>query len=211
MQLVTNEETLLLAPPLSKLVVVMVGLPARGKTYTARKIARYLTWLGHRSKIFNVGNYRRKHLGANRSANFFDPTNAEFAAKRADVAQSCLMDMISWISMEGTDQSPDGNSPFSANLDPPKMRSTSSQGAGVAGPSSVALYDATNSTIERRQLIYDECTKAGVKVFFIENTCDDEDLVMKNILEVKLSSPDYVDWNGQNDIIADLNLYLRMN
>ena len=201
----TCEETLLLAPPLSKLVVVMVGLPARGKTYTARKIARYLTWLGHRSKIFNVGNYRRKILGAQQSAHFFDPTNEEFSAKRAEVAQSCLMDMINWITMEGTNQSlasPACSTP-SVNIEPSKMRSTSSQGAGVAGPSSIALYDATNSSRERRQLIYDKCIKAGVKVFFIENTCDDEDLIMKNIIEVKLSSPDYVDWNGHHDIIAD--------
>ena len=184
----------------------MVGLPARGKTYTARKIARYLTWLGHRSKIFNVGNYRRKHLGAQQTAHFFDPTNEEFAAKRAEVAQACLIDMITWITMEGTDQSlasPAGITP-SVSLEPPRMRSTSSQGgAGVAGPSSVAIYDATNSSKERRQLIYSECTKAGVKVFFVENTCDDEDIVMKNILEVKLSSPDYVDWDEQQDIVAD--------
>jgi 6-phosphofructo-2-kinase/fructose-2,6-biphosphatase 2 len=41
----------------------MVGLPARGKTYIARKVSRYLTWLGHRSRIFNVGNYRRQNVG----------------------------------------------------------------------------------------------------------------------------------------------------
>ena len=28
------------------LAVVMVGLPARGKTYIARKLARYLDWTG---------------------------------------------------------------------------------------------------------------------------------------------------------------------
>ena len=44
--------------------LIMVGLPARGKTYTARRIARHLDWLGHRSKVFNVGNYRRQQSGA---------------------------------------------------------------------------------------------------------------------------------------------------
>ena len=46
------------------LAIIMVGLPARGKTYISRKIARYLTWLGSKAKIFNVGNYRRDVLGA---------------------------------------------------------------------------------------------------------------------------------------------------
>ena len=43
----------------SKLVIVMVGLPARGKSYVTKKIARYLNWLQHDTKIFNVGERRR--------------------------------------------------------------------------------------------------------------------------------------------------------
>ena len=43
----------------SKLVIVMVGLPARGKSYITRKIARYLNWLQHDTRIFNVGEKRR--------------------------------------------------------------------------------------------------------------------------------------------------------
>ena len=38
------------------LALVMVGLPARGKTHMARRVARYLRWLGVRTKVFNVGN-----------------------------------------------------------------------------------------------------------------------------------------------------------
>ena len=37
----------------------MVGLPARGKSYVTKKIARYLNWLQHDTKIFNVGERRR--------------------------------------------------------------------------------------------------------------------------------------------------------
>lgn len=43
----------------SKLVIVMVGLPARGKSYITKKLARYLNWLQHDTKIFNVGEKRR--------------------------------------------------------------------------------------------------------------------------------------------------------
>jgi hypothetical protein len=33
-----------------KLIIVMVGLPGRGKTYIARKIARYLRWISYRTR-----------------------------------------------------------------------------------------------------------------------------------------------------------------
>ncbi|KAF2219330.1 6-phosphofructo-2-kinase-domain-containing protein [Elsinoe ampelina] len=47
----------------SKLVIVMVGLPARGKSYITKKLARYLNWLQHDTKIFNVGERRRVAAG----------------------------------------------------------------------------------------------------------------------------------------------------
>lgn len=37
----------------------MVGLPARGKSYITKKLARYLNWMQHDCKIFNVGQRRR--------------------------------------------------------------------------------------------------------------------------------------------------------
>ncbi|KAF1961527.1 bifunctional 6-phosphofructo-2-kinase/fructose-2,6-bisphosphate 2-phosphatase [Byssothecium circinans] len=43
----------------SKLVIVMVGLPARGKSYITKKMARYLNWSQHDTRIFNVGEKRR--------------------------------------------------------------------------------------------------------------------------------------------------------
>ena len=41
----------------------MVGLPARGKSYVTKKMARYLNWLQHDAKIFNVGEKRRVAAG----------------------------------------------------------------------------------------------------------------------------------------------------
>ena len=44
-------------------ILVMVGLPARGKTFVARKLQGYLSWLGYRTLWVNVGDYRRARAG----------------------------------------------------------------------------------------------------------------------------------------------------
>jgi broad specificity phosphatase PhoE/predicted kinase len=83
------------APP--KLAFVMVGLPARGKTFIARKIARYLSWLGNRTRVFNVGSYRRARLGSHQHHSFFDPRNETGQAARRDVALAALDDMLEFL------------------------------------------------------------------------------------------------------------------
>ena len=87
-----------LRPPRAQcLAVVMVGLPARGKTYIARKIARYLSWLGYQTRVFNVGAYRRERLGTQPTHEFFDPSNMEAEAARRSLARAALDDMIGWF------------------------------------------------------------------------------------------------------------------
>ncbi|RHW71576.1 6-phosphofructo-2-kinase/fructose-2 [Trypanosoma brucei equiperdum] len=44
-------------PMMGSLIVIMVGLPARGKMYTARQIQRYFQWNGLQSSIFTYDNY----------------------------------------------------------------------------------------------------------------------------------------------------------
>lgn len=45
-----------------KLVIIMVGLPARGKTFMAKRLQRYLAWQNIRVQIFNVGNCKQFRL-----------------------------------------------------------------------------------------------------------------------------------------------------
>ncbi|XP_028784739.1 6-phosphofructo-2-kinase/fructose-2,6-bisphosphatase [Neltuma alba] len=79
------------------LAIILVGLPARGKTFTAAKLTRYLRWLGHDTKHFNVGKYRRLKHGANQSADFFRPDNPEGLEARNEVAALAFEDMVSWM------------------------------------------------------------------------------------------------------------------
>lgn len=63
-------------------VIAMVGLPARGKTYISRKLTRYLNWVGLKTKVFNVGEYRREAFHDYASKEFFDPVNQQFVEIR---------------------------------------------------------------------------------------------------------------------------------
>ena len=137
----------------------MVGLPARGKTFIARKVARYLSWLGHRTQVFNVGAYRREHLGSRQPHSFFDPRNEEGNRARLDMAERALADMHAWLGHDGE----------------------------------VAIYDATNSTRERRTFIAEACLNMGIEVVFIESICNDPDVIAANIRATKAHSPDYAE------------------
>ena len=46
-----------------KILVVTVGLPARGKTHVSRALERYLRWLGVKTQVISLGDFRRKRLG----------------------------------------------------------------------------------------------------------------------------------------------------
>lgn len=83
------------------LAIVLVGLPARGKTFTAAKLTRYLRWLGHNTKHFNVGKYRRLKHGTNQSADFFRDDNPEGLEARNEVAALAMDDMTSWMQEGG--------------------------------------------------------------------------------------------------------------
>lgn len=71
----------------------------------------------------------------------------------------------------------------------------------------VAILDATNSTKSRRRWILERCQAANIETLFVESKCDDEDLIMQNILEVKTTSPDY---KGQDPEEAALDFRNRI-
>ncbi|KAF2857137.1 bifunctional 6-phosphofructo-2-kinase/fructose-2,6-bisphosphate 2-phosphatase [Piedraia hortae CBS 480.64] len=81
----------------SKLVIVMVGLPARGKSYITKKLARYLNWLQHDTRIFNVGERRRQDGKDEQNAAWFDPDNKKASAVREQLARETLDELLNYI------------------------------------------------------------------------------------------------------------------
>ena len=82
-----------------KLIVILVGLPARGKTFLCNKLMCYLNWLGHRTRHFNVGNYRRRQRGAGevQDAGWFDPGNPVGYEARQRALLAALDDLEAWL------------------------------------------------------------------------------------------------------------------
>ncbi|KAH7617284.1 putative 6-phosphofructo-2-kinase/fructose-2,6-bisphosphatase [Nannochloris sp. 'desiccata'] len=142
-----------------KLVIILVGLPARGKTFICNKIMCYFNWLGHPTRHFNVGNYRRQQAGesSQQNAEFFDPSNPEGAAARQRALVAALDDMEMWL------------------------ESDSSQ---------VAIFDATNSTTERRKFLRDRF-HGRWEYMFLESICNDPAVLEKNYRMKMRFSPDY--------------------
>uniref|UniRef100_H0ZYU5 6-phosphofructo-2-kinase domain-containing protein n=1 Tax=Taeniopygia guttata TaxID=59729 RepID=H0ZYU5_TAEGU len=66
----------------------------------------------------------------------------------------------------------------------------------------VAVFDATNTTRERREVILQFAKENGYKVLFVESICDDPTIIEENIKQVKLSSPDYKG-RAQDEAVAD--------
>jgi len=72
----------------NKLYIVMVGLPARGKSTLATKIKEDLQHDSVKTRIFNNGDLRRKLVPNNTSiAEFYDPENREAVTIREKIAE----------------------------------------------------------------------------------------------------------------------------
>ncbi|CAE6516757.1 unnamed protein product [Rhizoctonia solani] len=151
-----------------KIVVAMVGLPARGKSYLSNKLTRYLKWLECDVEVFNVGQLRRSKAKAKKeksgitedhTASYFSHSDDKASQLREALAEECLESLIAWLKKGGN----------------------------------VAIHDATNSTVSRREKIAARVAKEPeLVVLFLESYCDDPAVIAANIaLKVSSGDPDY--------------------
>ncbi|CAF4709029.1 unnamed protein product, partial [Rotaria sp. Silwood1] len=77
----------------------------------------------------------------------------------------------------------------------------------------VAIFDATNTTRERRRTIHKYCTEiCCFRVFFVESICDSPEVIQANIREVKLKSPDYKNVpqdEAVEDFLSRIEMYAK--
>ncbi|KAJ7742889.1 6-phosphofructo-2-kinase-domain-containing protein [Mycena metata] len=154
----------------SKIVLAMVGLPARGKSYLSNKLMIYLKWLEYDVKVFNVGQLRRTRarqkaqqsgIKEDHSASFFSHDNAEGNLSRDRLAEDSLEMLIKWLKDGGN----------------------------------VGIHDATNSTRSRRAKFEARVKREpGMMLIFLESICDDPAVIAANVaLKVSSGDPDYKD------------------
>lgn len=159
-----------------KLIIILVGLPARGKSYTSNHINRFLNWCDLKCKVFNSGNYRRDILGGFQDSTFFDFSKEENFNKKEEISKTCFNDLINWLEKDGD----------------------------------IAIFDATNSTKERRKYLIDN--NKNINTIFIELITDDQDIITKN-LYLKRLSPDYFNKDKDfalNDFKKRQNFYMKI-
>ena len=237
-------------------VLVMVGLPARGKSFIGKKLERFLFWRGEEVQIFNVGDRRRKyspaglsHAAGQHNAQFFGANNRTL---REEIAHGVLYEMIQWL-RNGQDVAPPGtsaasgggsSSSFSSGVTPvdlsdsgrlfqptgarspqtsppqsrpPLSRSdVSEEDAYVREappprrPNRTAIFDATNSSVERRRAVTNTLAKElpSCRVVFVESICDDASVLERNLAQKIAMSPDY---QGMEFALAIADLRERIN
>ncbi|KAK1835350.1 6-phosphofructo-2-kinase-domain-containing protein [Podospora conica] len=148
-----------------RIAIVMVGLPARGKTHICVSMARYLQWLGVKTRIFHLGDYRRATVGEGGQVPqdyFFPNASPASVILRQKILKKCREDIYAWLNHEN---------------------------------GQVAIYDAVNPTASGRRSLAKEFAKHDVQTLFIESYVDDEEILKENARNVKISSPDFYGMN----------------
>ncbi|EKM78587.1 hypothetical protein AGABI1DRAFT_114211 [Agaricus bisporus var. burnettii JB137-S8] len=174
----------------NKIVLAMVGLPARGKSYLSNKLQIYLKWLEYDVEVFNVGQLRRTRarqmaqqsgVKEEHTASWFSHDNQSANESREKLAQDSLEMLIAWLKLGGN----------------------------------VGIHDATNSTRERRAWIEQRVKQEkGLDLIFLESVCDDPAIIASNVaLKVTSGDPDYKDTSpeeAKRDFLRRIEAYQKV-
>mmetsp|Transcript_42295 Transcript_42295/g.67728 ORF Transcript_42295/g.67728 Transcript_42295/m.67728 type:complete len:496 (-) Transcript_42295:2268-3755(-) len=156
-------------------VLALVGLPGSGKTYVARRLSQYLQFF--QGAVTKVFNVGnyRRDIVGAKSMHDFFDPENQEGTAKRAMVAEVAMNDLKEWLKAGDDRG------------------------------RVAIYDATNSTRERRSWIVSELKgiiEAKHKLIFLETCIRDEMLLESNIREMKETMPDYADTN-QDEAVED--------
>lgn len=130
---------------------------ARGKTHISRALERYLRWLGVKTRVYSLGDYRRKVLGGaeNIPADYFKLTKSELTDQ-----YQCL-DAKLTNAAERTDETNTLRRKIKMDVEEEIWDYFTVQGGQVV------IYDANNGNVKSRKETRDKFEARGVHVIFL--------------------------------------------
>lgn len=154
-----------------KLCVVIVGLPARGKSFISQKIVRYLSWLSIPTESFNCS---------------------------ANLANALKESKLTSQDIFGIDSTPDhellqSTRQFTVNQILKWFKTIDNCG--------VAIFDGINGTQRERARINQIMKENSIETVFLESYCDDETIIKLNITDIESTSPEYSNSESMEDTI----------
>jgi 6-phosphofructo-2-kinase len=138
----------------TNMVVVMVGPTARGITFIAHRIRRYMTWLGFAAQVFECAATRSRRqeeivatLGTASIDKLCDPDDDAALAMRTRIAIETIDELIDYLQLP----------------------------LGDGGGGTVGILDGTNETSARRAALLAHCRARDptLRVVFVESIIED--------------------------------------
>jgi len=178
-----------LTPNSVKLVIVLVGLPARGKSLLGHALERFLSWKGSNTRLFSVGNRRRELASSTHgperrpetgTASFFDSKKAYASQVRETVSLEIFDEVLDWLTNEG---------------------------------GHVAIFDAANVSIQRRAKLHERASKRSdggldeIAIVFLESIVTDPEVIQAG-LDWKVAQS--ADFRGMSHEAAMADLLTRV-
>ena len=178
-----------LTPNSVKLVIVLVGLPARGKSLLGHALERFLSWKGSNTRLFSAGNRRRELASSTHgpgrrpetgTASFFDSKKAYAAQVRETVSLEIFDEALDWLTNEG---------------------------------GHVAIFDAANVSIQRRAKLHERVSKRSdggqdeIAIVFLESIVTNPEVIQAG-LDWKVAQS--ADFHGMSHEAAMADLLTRI-
>jgi len=159
-----------------RLLIVLVGLPARGKSIIAHKLDAFLNWRGWRTKAFSAGATRRRLQGGEGSAaSFFDSSSSSSHAAREQISLSVLQEALAFFD----------------------------DGGDIAIFDASNSSKSRRATLSRRVAEHGAASSQPIGIVFVESILTSPTLLLANMQAKVRASPDFYGHAGDEAAAMD--------